>query len=130
MQVVHANPVYDIELLSSHERGLDELESQLEAMLAGTHPRWRAISAIIEEADYHERLLAYVRAWRLDPSTPPLLRKNIGASEELSAREQRFGRLGEVMRYCARVPAHPLAALAHALTATAPIDEMPVDDVG
>jgi len=33
-------------------------------MIAGTHPRARSIGAIIEEPDYHARLLEYVREFR------------------------------------------------------------------
>ena len=39
MQVTHLNPIYDVQLLQAFPDGLDELERQLEAMLAGRHPR-------------------------------------------------------------------------------------------
>src|SRR4029078_2214990 len=66
MQVVHANPRYDLELLESWENGLEQLESELVQMLAGTHPRAQTIGAIVEEPEYHARLLEYVRAYRRD----------------------------------------------------------------
>ena len=62
MQVVHLNPIYDLQLLQMFADGLDELERQVEAMVAGTHPRQRTIGAIVEDPDYHARLLDYVRA--------------------------------------------------------------------
>jgi hypothetical protein len=114
MQVVHANPVYDLELLQMFDDGLDELEAQLEAMLAGTHPRAASIGAIVEEADYHARLLAFVRAFRRDPTTPPMLRSNV-AEGGFSALERTFGSLRAAMRYFNHMPRDPLAAARHAI---------------
>jgi hypothetical protein len=121
MQVVHANPVYDLELLAMFDDGRDELERQIESLLAGTHPRAASIGAIVEEADYHERLLAYVRAWRRDPQTQPLLRTNIVSSERFRRANCTFGTLRSAMRYFARLPRGPLAAAWHALT----VNELP-----
>src|SRR5262249_18600383 len=47
MQVVHGNPSYDLELLQAHDRGLEELERQVEAMVAGVHPSADSINAIV-----------------------------------------------------------------------------------
>jgi hypothetical protein len=118
MQVVHANPVYDLELLQMFDDGLDALEAQLEAMLAGTHPRAAAIGAIVEEPDYHARLLAFVRAFRRDPGVPPMLRSNIepGGFGEL---ERTFGSLRGAMRYFTRLPDDALGAAVHVLTVRA-----------
>jgi hypothetical protein len=116
MQVVHANPVYDLQLLSTLDDGLDQLEAQLESMLAGTHPRARSIGAIVEEPDYHRKLLAFVRAWRRDPSTPPLLRVNVAEDAELRARDRTFGSLPAAMRYFGRLPPDWPAALRHVRT--------------
>ncbi len=112
MQVVHANPVYDLQLLTMFEHGLDHLEAQLEAMLDGTHPRTTGIGAIVEEADYHARLLAFVRRWRKDPKTAPLIRSNIevGGFGEI---EKTFGELPSAMRYFATMPTTWRGALAH-----------------
>lgn len=38
MQVVHANPAYDLQLLESHEDGLESLERQVEASSRGRTP--------------------------------------------------------------------------------------------
>lgn len=116
MQVVHANPVYDLQLLRMFPDGMAELERQLEAMLAGTHPRQRSIGAIVEEPDYHGRLLAHVRAHGSDPSAPPLLRKNLLSDSELSRLERVFGSLTSAMRYFTRLPTRPAAALVHLAT--------------
>jgi hypothetical protein len=116
MQVVHANPVYDLQLLGMFADGLDQLELQLEQMLAGTHPRAAAIGAIVEEADYHARLLEFVRAWRRDPNIPPLLRGNVEKSERYSAIEKTFGSLTGAMRYFRRLPTTWPAAVRHLVT--------------
>lgn len=113
MQVVHANPVYDLQLLGMFADGLDQLESQLEAMIAGTHPRAQAILAIVEEADYHARLLEFVRAWRKDPGIPPLLRGNVESSEKYNEIQKTFGSLTGAMRYFTRLPQTWIAALVH-----------------
>jgi hypothetical protein len=115
MQVVHANPVYDLQLLMMFDDGLDQLEAQLEQMLAGTHPRAATIGAIVEEPDYHARLLAFVRAWRKDPARPPLLRSNV-AGGKFSDAEQTFGTLPSAMRYFARLPRTAVGAARHFVT--------------
>ncbi len=113
MQVVHANPLYDLQLLQMFDDGLDELEQQLEAMLDGTHPRAASIAAIVEEADYHARLLHHLRAWRRDPSTPPLLRSNVEGDERFRELDRTFGSLRTAMRYFVRLPETATGALAH-----------------
>ena len=114
MQVVHANPRYDLELLLMHPGGVEELERQLVAMLAGDHPRASSIAAIVEEPDYHGRLLAYVRAFRANPTSPPPLRVNIAG--KLAVLEQTFGSIRPAMRYFAGLPAAWPAALRHLAT--------------
>jgi hypothetical protein len=119
MQVVHANPVYDLQLLAAFDDGLDELESQIQSLLDGTHPRARSIGAIVEEADYHARLLAFVRAWRRDPGAPAPLRSNVAASPAFSEMERTFGSLTTAMRYFCRLPSTPMGALRHLRTVKA-----------
>lgn len=113
MQVVHANPRYDLELLEAHERGLEELERQVEAMIAGTHPRHRSIGAIIEDPGYHARLLEYVRAYRRDREALPPIRENIGGRFELE--EATFGSLPSALEYFATLPTSVPGAIAHLL---------------
>lgn len=116
MQVVHANPVYDLQLLELFDGGHENLVRQLHDMLSGTHARQASIGAIVEEADYHRRLLEFVIAWRRDPTIPPLLRSNVANKRELSALERTFGSLTTSMRYFARMPRTPLTGAAHLLT--------------
>ena len=117
LQVVHANPLYDLQLLATHPDGLDALVAQTRAIIAGTHPRQRGISAIVEEPDYHARLLAYVEAFRRDPTTPPLLRANIAAdTARYGAIERTFGTLPAAVAYFCRLPTSLPAALRHLTT--------------
>jgi hypothetical protein len=114
LQVVHANPRYDLDLLMMHPSGVDELERQLVAMLRGDHPRAASILAIVEEADYHDRLLGYVRAYRADPTAPPPLRANIAG--KFDPLERTFGAMGPAMAYFTKLPATWPAALRHVAT--------------
>lgn len=116
MQVVHANPHYDLELLSMWSDGLEDLERQVERMIAGTHPRAISIGAIVEEPDYHGKLLAYVRAFRADPMAAAPLRSNVSESEHWRSLERTFGSLRTAMRYFCKLPTDPVAAARHLLT--------------
>lgn len=106
MQVVHLNPVYDLQLLQMFPDGLDELERQVAEMVAGTHPRHRTIGAIVEDPTYHARLLEYVRRYRLDPGTPPLVRAEQTLREDpvFAAAERTFATLPGFIEYCNRLP--------------------------
>lgn len=120
MQVVHANPVYDLQLLDMFDDGLDELERQLEAMLAGVHPRAKSIGAIVEEADYHARLLEFVRRWRKDPTIPPMLRSNVDADERYRELERIFGSMTSAMAYFRKLPTTLAGAARHLRTVNSP----------
>ncbi len=115
MQVTHANPIYDLQILDMFEDGLDRLETELEQMLAGTHPRASTIGAVVEDSTYHARLLAYVRTYRADPGVPHLLRQqgSARASAEFRLAEHTFGTLPAFMRYANRLPRDPRALWAH-----------------
>lgn len=123
MQVVHANPAYDLQLLEAHEEGLDQLERQVEQMLAGTHPRARSIGAIVEDPDYHARLLSYVRQFRVDRDAEAPLRENVSANEEFSLIERTFGTLPGAMRYFATLPGDLRGAARHLRT----VESFPVE---
>lgn len=120
LQVVHANPVYDLQLLSMYTDGLDQLEAELEAMLRGDHPRSGSIGAIVEEPDYHARLLQFVRTFRRDPSARPLRRSNVEANPELLALDGVFGTLDAAARYFATLPRDGWNAALHLARATPP----------
>lgn len=117
LQVVHANPAYDLQLLESHDGGLEELERQTRAMIAGTHPRRTSIGAIVEDPDYHARLLTYVEAYREDPERALApLRDNVATDPSWARVERTFGTLPAAMRYFAKMPRTPMTAAYHLLT--------------
>lgn len=106
MQVTHLNPVYDLQVLDMFPDGLAELESQAAAMVDGSHPRARTIGAVVEDPEYHGRLLAYVRAYRADPATPAPLREQaqVRADPHFAAAERTFATLPGYVGYCHRLP--------------------------
>jgi hypothetical protein len=116
MQVTHANPCYDLQLLDAHDGGLEELERQVEQMIAGTHPRTRSISAVIEDPSYHAKLLEYVRAFRVARDAQAPIRENVADSERFQAIARTFGTVPNAMRYFCRLPNEPLRAARHTLT--------------
>jgi hypothetical protein len=75
-------------------------------MVAGTHPRARTISAIVEDPGYHARLLDYVRRFRADPDTPPLVREEqtLRADPRFAAAERTFATLPGFIDYCLTLP--------------------------
>jgi hypothetical protein len=106
MQVVHLNPVYDLQLIQMFPDGLEDFERQVAAMVDGTHPRRRTIAAIVEDPDYHVRLLDYVRRFRADPGTPPPVRaeQTLRADPHFAAAERTFATLPGFIEYCNRLP--------------------------
>jgi len=106
MQVVHLNPVYDLQLLQMFEDGLEDFERQVEAMVDGTHPRARTIGAIVEDPGYHARLLDYVRRYRQDPDTEPIVRaeQTLRADPHFAAAERTFATLPGYVEYCLKLP--------------------------
>lgn len=106
MQVVHLNPVYDLQLIQMFEDGLEDFERQVAAMVDGTHPRARTIGAIVEDPGYHARLLEYVRRFRSDPHTAPLVREEqtLRTDAAFAAAERTFATLPGYVDYCNRLP--------------------------
>jgi hypothetical protein len=113
MQVVHLNPIYDLQLLEAFPDGLAELERQVREMLDGTHPRAGSISAIVEDPAYHARLLDYVRRFRIDRDALPPVRANLlRADPGFAAAEALFATLPGFLSYCVQLPRSPVALLA------------------
>jgi len=106
MQVVHLNPLFDLQLLEVFPEGLAVFERELEAMVAGTHLRARTIAAVVEDPGYHTRLLEYVRRYRADPTTPPLVREQemLRANPRFAAAEHQFATLPGFLAYCDQLP--------------------------
>jgi hypothetical protein len=105
MQVVHANPDYDLQLLESFDDGLDQMEQQVRAVLDGTHPRGKSILAIVEDPDYHARLLQHIIGYRRDPhQAERLVRENIVPGSKFEDVERTFGTVPGAMSYFANMP--------------------------
>jgi len=106
LEVVHANPVYDLQLLDQFEDGLEEMEKQTQQMLDKTHPRYSSISAITEEPDYHVRLLNYVKKYRNNPGERQMIRASGIARNDVYfiLAECTFGTLPAAFRYFSRLP--------------------------
>jgi hypothetical protein len=125
MQVVHLNPVFDLQLIQMFPDGIEDIERQVAAMVEGTHPRRRTIGAIIEDPDYHARLLDYVRRFRFDPATPPPVRQEqtLRADPRFAAAERTFATLPGFIAYCNRLPRRSGALLRRFLA----VREFPLD---
>lgn len=111
MQVVHLNPIYDLQLLEAFPDGLAELERQVREMIAGTHPRAASIGAIVEDPDYHARLLDYVIRFRVDRDALPPVRQeqSLRSDPTFAAAERLFATLPGFLSYCIELPRSPLA---------------------
>jgi hypothetical protein len=113
MQVVHANPQYDFQLLESFADGLEEMERQTEQVIAGTHPRTESIRAIVEDPEYHERLLRHIRQFRKDRNVAPMLRDNIVTNPKFREVERTFGTVPNAIRYFGAMPTSLRGAVRH-----------------
>jgi hypothetical protein len=70
LQTFHRHPIYDLVLLRGFPDGVEEMQRQLDALMAGTHPHQRALTSLIEDGAYHARLPEELRAFRADPLAP------------------------------------------------------------
>ena len=111
MQVVHANPEYDFQLLDTFEDGMEEMERQVRDLLEGRHPRAASILAIVEEPDYHVRLLEHIKAYRSNPGSHRLVRSNVAL--RFPDEERTFGTVPAAMRYFSKMPSTIPEAIAH-----------------
>jgi len=115
LQVVHANPDYDLQLLESFPDGLAAMEEQIEQAIAGTHPRAASLQATVEDPTYHPRLLEHVREFRRRGAAAPMLRENVTADPHFGRLERTFGELPSAMRYFSRLPRTLGGAVRHIL---------------
>jgi hypothetical protein len=115
MQVVHLNPVFDLQLLQMFPDGLEDLEEQVAAMVALTHPRARTLGAIVEDPCYHRQLPDYIKRYRRDPTTPPLVRRqqSLRSDPSFVRIEEQFATLPGFVEYCCRLPSNRWGLMAH-----------------
>lgn len=116
LEVVHANPVYDLQLLDQFDDGLDEVEKQTFQMINKTHPRYKSISAIIEDEKYYSELYEYIQKYRKNPAEPQLIRASGDARKDdnFIIAEAMFGTLPSAFRYFNRLPNDYKALIKHA----------------
>jgi hypothetical protein len=70
LQTFHRHPVYDLVLLRAHPGGLEAMEAAAAAIVAGTHPKQRLLTSLIEDGAYHARLPGEIAAFKADPHLP------------------------------------------------------------
>ena len=118
LEVVHANPVYDLQLLDQFEDGLSEMEKQTQQMLDATHVRHHSIMAITEDKNYHPRLLDYVKIYRANPAAKQMVRASGMARNNpyFLLAECTFGTLPASFRYFNRLPNNFSKLWKHATT--------------
>lgn len=106
LEVVHANPVYDLQLLDQFEDGLAEMEKQTAQMLDKTHVRYNSIMAITEDKNYHQELLDYVKIYRQNPAAKQMVRASGLARNNpyFLLAECTFGTLPSSFRYFNKLP--------------------------
>ena len=116
MQVVHLNPIYDLQLLEMFDDGLQRFEDDVAAMVAGTHPRAATIGAIIEDPLYHGRLLRYIQQYRADPASAlPIVREeqSLRGDPSFAAAERQFATLPGYIAWCNGLPRDFAALVRH-----------------
>jgi hypothetical protein len=118
LEVVHANPVYDLQLLDQFDDGLDEMEKQTLQMINKTHPRYSSISAIIEDEKYYPELYTYIQKYRKNPATPQLIRAtgDVRNDTNFVRAEITFGTLPSAFRYFNRLPDDLRSLISHTRT--------------
>lgn len=118
LEVVHANPVYDLQLLDQFDDGLAEMEKQTLQMIHKTHPRYRSISAIIEDENYYPQLYQYIQTYKKNPAAPQLIRATgeVRKDTNFLRAEITFGTLPSAFRYFNRLPDDFKALIKHART--------------
>jgi len=116
LEVVHANPVYDLQLLDQFKDGLEEMQKQTAQMLNGTHPRYNSITAITEDKNYYRELYNYVLRYRQNPAEKQLIRASgtIRQDPYFLLAECMFGTLPSAFRYFNRLPNQWAALIKHA----------------
>jgi hypothetical protein len=118
LQTFHRHPVYDLQLLSAHEGGVEEMTRQARALLAGTHPHGRALTSLIEDGSYHARLPAEIAAFEADPHVPArLIPTGLVGDPHLMMAMDQFKDLRGFARYASRLRVGIVAAIVAWLTA-------------
>ena len=89
---------YDFELLATHPERLNQVRSEAESIVDGTHPRGEWLRDLVVYERYHENLLEALDAYQRGELEPPIERKD---DPDLL--------FAAYLRWCARQPATPAA---------------------
>ncbi|HEY0713049.1 MAG TPA: hypothetical protein VGF45_10270, partial [Polyangia bacterium] len=112
LQTFHRHPVYDLALLAAHEGGLDAMEAQADALLAGRHPHQAALASLIEDGSYHARLPRDIAAFRAAPHAPARdIPANLLHDAEMMLGMDQFKDLRGLCRYASRLKVGRLGGL-------------------
>lgn len=71
LQTFHRHATYDMALLCGHERGLEEMQVQLDQLAVGRHPHQRSLDSLVEDGSYHDRLRRDVPEFSRNPHVAP-----------------------------------------------------------
>jgi hypothetical protein len=104
LQTFHRHPVYDLVLLRAHEDGVEAMAAQARQIRDGTHPHQRALTSLIEDGAYHERLPRDIAAFQADPLEParPIPAGLVDDADLMLAMDQ-FKDVRGFARYAARL---------------------------
>jgi hypothetical protein len=106
LQTFHRHPVYDLVLLRAYPAGVEEMARQAAEIMAGTHRHQRALTSLIEDGSYHQRLGREIAAFQADPHVParPIPEGLVGDRHLMAAMDQ-FKDIRGFAAYAARLPA-------------------------
>ncbi len=108
LQTFHRHATYDLVLLCGHERGLEEMQSQLDQLTAGTHLHQRSLDSLIEDGSYHDRLRRDVSEFIDNPFIKPrALPEDLVADTHLMLAMDQFKDVRGYTSYAARLQVGP-----------------------
>jgi len=113
LHVVHISAAYDVGLLHMFPDGIEELESQLEQFVAGSHPRQTAIETLLERQEYPGELLAALKLYKENPQTHwkvTTFETPNGCEDLLEDGLEKYGTIGRLLNYSLTLPATPWAS--------------------
>lgn len=112
LQTFHRHPVYDLVLLRAYERGVEAMAEQAAQILEGRHPHQAALTSLIEDGGYHERLPREIAAFMADPHVHarPVPAGLVDDPHMMLAMDQ-FKDLRGFTRYAARLDAGHVQAI-------------------
>ena len=104
LQTFHRHATYDLVLLHGHERGLEEMQRQLDQLQAGTHVHQRSLDSLVEDGSYHARLRRDVPEFIGDPLIPARpIPEGLSSDPHLMLAMEQFKDIRGYTRYASRL---------------------------